>query len=299
MPSRPRRATLAGVDRLRPGDHAFAAFAHDRERWDALGAFTRHGLARGEKVMLSVDTDRPLDEVAADLAGTADRAREAVGRGQLVVFNARPSGPGSFDVAELAGQARQHLDAAAAKGFSGIRVGCELSPARVPAGGVSTLADWDRSVHREILAADTDARFTALCHLDERRFGDGAALEEVRSLHPVIVLPAPGAVRVTRTGTGIRLTGDADLASREEFTSALRALEDMRMPSRRPLVLDLARLSFLDAHSAGAMLRLAAGLSPPRRLEIRCREHHRRMLNVLGARSVRQLTIVTSHPDQA
>jgi hypothetical protein len=105
-----------------------------------------------------------------------------------------------------------------------------------------------------------------------------------------------GTLDVTFTDDGIRLTGDSDLSTRKEFSAALRKLEDMHVPPDQALVLDLSQLSFLDANSAGAILRLAAGLSPPRRLEVCCRAHHRRMLTVLGARSIRQLTIVAGDP---
>jgi hypothetical protein len=105
-----------------------------------------------------------------------------------------------------------------------------------------------------------------------------------------------GMLHVTFTDGGIRLTGDSDLSTRKEFSAALRMLEDMRVPAGQALVLDLSQLSFLDANSAGAILRLAAGLSAPRRLEVWCRAHHRRMLSVLGARLIRQLTIVARDP---
>ena len=104
---------------------------------------------------------------------------------------------------------------------------------------------------------------------------------------------SPGALHVTPTETGVRLTGDSDLSTRDEFTAAMRMLEEARPPGGEPLVLELSGLSFIDAHSTGAILRLAASLPPPRRLEVRCGAHQRRMLNVLGARTVRQLTIST------
>src|SRR5215470_2515237 len=125
-------------------------------------------------------------------------------------------------------------------------------------------------------------RRATLAGVDKPRPGDHSCVDIARPLE------------VTRTGAGIRLTGDSDIASRAEFTAALRALEDMPLPQGQALILDLSQLSFLDAHSAGAVLRLAAGLSPPRRLEIRCRAHHQRLLHLLGARSIEQLTIVSS-----
>lgn len=295
MPSQRRRATLACVDQLRPGDQAFSTFADDTERWATLGLFTRLGLARGEKVLLSFDTDRPPDEVTAEIAGGADAARDAIGRGQLIVSDAPAPGSGDgpeADPGEIAKRVRARLKDAAAEGFSGVRAGCDLSACMDSFGGMSRLVEFERAAHRELLTVDSQSRFTALCQWDERRLVTDADLDEVRWIHPITVLPSPPGLRVTRTGTGILLTGDADLASRQEFSAALRLLEDIR-PPEGPLVLDLSKMSFLDAHSIGAVLRMAAGLRAPRRIEVRCREHHRRMLNVLGAPSIPQLTIIT------
>ena len=58
-------------------------------------------------------------------------------------------------------------------------------------------------------------------------------------------------------------------------------------------MLDITDLSFFDAHSAGAVLRLAAGLPAPRRLEVRCRGAQRRLLHLLGGQVRRQLSIIT------
>jgi len=116
-------------------------------------------------------------------------------------------------------------------------------------------------------------------------------MEAVRAIHPVTLLDRGGTLHVALTAAGVRLTGDSDLSTRAEFDAALCTLAGQ---SRETLVLDIADLSFLDACSAGAVLRLAANLVPPRRLEVRCRNHHRRMLNVLGGRTLRQLSIVTA-----
>jgi hypothetical protein len=62
---------------------------------------------------------------------------------------------------------------------------------------------------------------------------------------------------------------------------------------RATLVLDITSLSFLDAYSAGAVVRLAAGLVAPQLLEVRCRNVHRRMLHLLGGRPLRRLSIIT------
>jgi hypothetical protein len=40
-------------------------------------------------------------------------------------------------------------------------------------------------------------------------------------------------------------------------------------------------------------VRLAAGLTAPRRLEVHCRSSQRRLLHLLGGRSLEQLAIIT------
>ena len=89
----------------------------------------------------------------------------------------------------------------------------------------------------------------------------------------------------------VSLTGESDLASRAEFDEALRSLAGLPGPT---LVLDISDLSFFDAHSAGAVVRLAAGLTPPRRLEVQCRSAQRRLLHLLGGRTLDQLSIITT-----
>ena len=93
-----------------------------------------------------------------------------------------------------------------------------------------------------------------------------------------------------RSGNRVHITGESDLANRAEFDAALRSLADLPAAT---LVLDISDLSFFDAHSAGAIVRLAAGLAPPKRLEVRCRGSQRRLLHLLGGRSLEQLSIVT------
>jgi anti-anti-sigma regulatory factor len=109
-------------------------------------------------------------------------------------------------------------------------------------------------------------------------------------VHPVTLLPRLGALHAALTGPCLSLSGDSDLANRASFDQALRTLAAL---PHATLVLDLTDLSFFDAHSAGAVLRLAAGLTGPRRLEVRCRSTQRRLLHVLGSRSVGPLSVIT------
>lgn len=117
-------------------------------------------------------------------------------------------------------------------------------------------------------------------------------LQQLRSFHE-LVSPGREMLYVTRTPASILLAGEADEATREEFAAMLRTLAGIRPPEGRPLILDLSKLSFLDARCIGEILQLAAGLPAPQRLEVRCLRQHRRMLNILGSAAIPQLTIIT------
>ena len=278
------------MDRLQPGDHAFQAFSDDEERWAILSVFTRQGFARGEKVLLHVDVVHSPAEVAARVTGGPATARRPVEAGQLVVSNTPLFGPGEFDAKRQVDAVRRGVHAAVREGYSGLRSASEMSLALTPVDSLDQVVEFETARHEALFAARPNRRFTALCQWDERRFGGEPAMAPVRALHPVTVLSRIGTLHAALSPAGLRLTGDADLSTRAEFTGALRTLASR--PGAR-LVLDITDLSFLDAHSAGAVLRLAAGLVPPRRLEIRCRSAHRRMLRLLDSHSIRQLSIVT------
>ena len=288
MSSGSRSAPAVGVDRLQPGDHAFLAFADDEERWEILSTFTRQGLAREESVFLLLDVDSP-GEVAARVAGSAAAAQRAIDGGHLVVSNAPRFAPGRFDARKLVDTTRRRIDEVVSAGFSGLRSASEMSFALAPVDSLDQAVEYEH-VLDETLFAGQHGQYTALCVWDERKFGTEPAMDAARAIHPVTVLPSAGTLHVAPTAAGVRLTGDSDLSTRAEFTGALRAL------AARPeatLVLDIADLSFLDAYSVNAILRLAAGLVPPRRLEVRCRNIHRRMLHALGGRLIQQMSIVT------
>lgn len=283
---------------MQPGDHAFLGFSDDDERWDILAVFAQQGLAGGERVLLLVDAAHAPAEVAARVAGGAAEARRAIGRGQLVVSNTPAFGAGGVDAGRLAQVTRLMVGGDGGDGsgarYSGLRCAAEMNSAVCPPGSPDRAVEYEAALHRALFAARQNQRqyqrYTSVCHWDEREFGDSPVMDAVRAIHPVTLLDRDGTLHVTPAASGIRLTGDSDLCTRAEFDAALRALASQPQAT---LVLDIADMSFLDACSAGAVLRLAADLLPPRRLEVRCRNHHRRMLHLLGGKSIRQLSIVT------
>jgi len=279
-----------GVDRLQPGDHAFFAYSDDETRWEILTVFTQQGLARDEKVGLLVDVDQDADWVAERVAGGGAAARQVLRDGRLVVSNSPRFARGEFDAARLVEGARRRLDTVLAEGYTGLRSASEMSLALAPIDHLDQAVEYEIVLHASLFSAGQRARYTALCYWDERMFGGTDAMKEARSVHPVIVLDRLGTLHAAVAGNRLSLTGESDLASRTEFDEALRSLAGLAGPT---LVLDITDLSFFDAHSAGAVVRLAAGLTAPRRLEVHCRSSQRRLLHLLGGRSLEQLAIIT------
>jgi len=290
MPAEDLHGRAVGVDRLQPGDHAFFAYSDDETRWEILAVFTQQGFARDEKVGLLVDVDQQADWVAERVAGSVGAARRALRDGRLVVSNAPRFERGGFDATRLVEGARRRLDTVLAEGYTGLRSASEMSLALAPIDHLGQAVEYEIALHASLFSAPQSARYTALCYWDERLFGGTDAMKEARSVHPVIVLDRLGTLHATLSGNRVSLTGESDLASRTDFDEALRSLASL---SAATLVLDISDLSFFDAHSAGAVVRLAAGLTSPRRLEVHCRSAQRRLLHLLGGRSLEQLSIVT------
>ena len=290
MPAHGRPGRTVSVDRLRPGDHAFLGYADDRVRWDILRAFTEQGFARDEKVFVLADVGYPPEWVASRVAGGTEAARRALGDGQLVVSNTPRFARGKFDAGRLVEGSRRRIDTVLAEGFSGLRSASEMSLALAPVDHLGQAVEFETTLDAELFTGEHIRPYTALCIWDERVFGGTAALDAVRALHPVVVLPVAGSPRTTTVADGVAIAGDADLVSRESFEAVLTELRGLTATT---LVLDVTELSFFDVASAVAVLRLAATLTPPRRLEVRCRSAHRRLLHLLGGRSIGQLSIVT------
>ncbi len=290
MPEAARPGRVAGVDRLHPGDHAFLSFRDDAERWSILSVFAQQGLMRDEKVILHVDADHQPGQVAARVAGGTDAARRAAARGQLIVSNAPRFPRGKFDAGRLVEGVRRRIDTSIADGFSGLRGASEMSLALAPVDRLDQAVEYETALHDAFFSGPPDRRYTALCYWDDRLFGGTDAMAEAHAVHPVTVLPRVGALHVAPTADGVVITGDVDVATRDEFDAALRELGRRRVPT---MVLDISDLSFLDAYGAGAVLRLAAALAAPQRLEVRCRGHHRRLFHLLGGAAPGRIAIVT------
>lgn len=290
MPVQGLRGRVVGVDRLEPGDHAFWSYADDDARRDVLGLFAQHGFERDEKVGLVVDPSHSADWVASRVMGDAAAGLRALRSGQLVVASRPRFTRGGFDAGRLVEGVRRRVDTVLAEGFSGLRSASEMTLALAPVDHLDQAVEYEAALHETLFTGQQNQHHTALCYWDERLFGDMPALEAARAVHPVTLLSRPGELHTDISGQGLSLSGESDLANRAAFDQALRSLAALPQVT---LVLDITDLSFFDGHSAGGVLRLAAGLTGPRHLEVRCRSAQRKLLHLLGGRSVSQLSIVT------
>src|SRR5579863_6813267 len=184
MPAEDRAGRAVGVDRLRPGDHAFLAFCDDGDRWDVLSVFTQQGLARGEKVALLIDAGQSTDWVAARVAGGAAAARSALRERRLVVSSSPRFERGKFDAGRLVEGVRRRIGTATAEGFSGLRSASEMSLALAPVDHLGQAVEYETALHAALFRGDLGGdlsgpgypRFTALCQWDSRLFGQTEAM---------------------------------------------------------------------------------------------------------------------------
>ncbi|MBP2328397.1 hypothetical protein JOF56_008782 [Kibdelosporangium banguiense] len=279
------------MDRLRRGDHSCTAFTDDEAHWQVLTAYTRTGLAEGEKVLIILDPhDLSDDEVVARMDCGSGRVEAAWDSGQLVLTRS-PSffdfPGGRFDKQRHAEIFEREIELAREEGWSGLRNAGDMGWVLEQGLSDDEVVDYETSVE----ALFADGRFTAICWYDQRRFSDYlvAAASEV---HPLQVLERLDAIDVVRTTKGGRIAGAAELPTREKFTEALRmALE--RPGSRGPFhfELDLTDLTFMEAHCAWQLISFAGSLPEGSKVVVSCGPLVELSLRGLGVDTVPQLEL--------
>jgi anti-anti-sigma regulatory factor len=274
------------VDRMASGDHACLTFDSHRARWAVRAAFTETGLLRGERVILFVGPGTTPGTAAARLADHGVPAAEALRDERLLVVNATPGyePKRGFDAESRAATWLGLTEDASVMGFSGLRAVGDMSWAVEPGVDPEELIDYETG----LTPLFADIGFTAICEYDRRLFPPGL-MGRVGACHPTEILQSLDALHITRTGTILHLAGNADLATREQFDTELhRSLNGLGPP---PRLVDLTALSFIDAHCATTLVRLAAALPHPARLAVHCPATHARVLRLCGAGAVPQLTL--------
>ncbi|MFH8981519.1 MEDS domain-containing protein [Streptomyces varsoviensis] len=276
------------VQRMRPGDHAFVSYEDDEGPWGVLTAFAWTGLGRGEKVMLFPTPGLPESEVLDRLDAWGPAASAARRRGQIVLSSMR-----SLILPHRKFTPERQWEGITTETERAVREGYQGFRAYIDMHWVADLdADIETMLYRETHADHLfeTAPYSEICAYDRRAFS-GEVLDAMAAAHPRNLLERLGSLRVVHADDGVvRLTGDADLATRAEFTAALKAAM-ARTPVAGRLLVDLTDLNFLGVGCAADLLLVAERAEGGRRIEVRCDAFQARTLRRLGAGSNRRLAV--------
>lgn len=273
------------VTRMNSGDHACLGFDDDETRWELRAAYADIGLSRGEQVVFFTDRSTTPAVAAEQLSAGGFPLGPALMDGRLVVVNEVPGYDAvtGFDPVERVATWVELTDKARLDGFSGIRAVGDMGWAAEPGVDQDLLVEYEAALSPLF----AEIGFTAICEYDRRKFGDDI-LDRVEHAHPKQILRHIGALDITRSGTELRLAGDVDIATREQFDSALA--HALTGPDR-PHVLDISELCFMDVHAASTLVRLAAGLPRDHLLVVRSRPEQDKVIRLCGAVDVPQLVL--------
>lgn len=273
------------VQQLRAGDHAFVSYDGDDADRDVVSAFAWAGLAEREKVLVLAAPKLHEDDVWDRLDAPGALLGAARERGQLVVSSMRAliHPDEAFTPQRQWQRISEETDQALAEGYKGLRTYIDMH-------WVGDLnADVEMMKWRESHAHHlfVDRPYTEICAYDSRWFTPDV-LTAMHEAHPRRLLPALGALHVEHTPGTVRLAGEADLATRQEFIGALH--EALRRLDGGELTVDLSDLIFLSAACAVDLLRLVPA-DGRGRIRVRCGPVPARLLKQAGADAMPQLLL--------
>lgn len=274
------------VQHLRAGDHAFVSYADDDAGRDVVSAFAWAGLVKREKVMVFAAPQMDADMMWGRLDAPGALLEAARERGQLVLSSMRAliHPQSGFTPDRQWERITEETDKALAEGYSGLRTYIDMH-------WVGDLgADVEVMMHRESHAQHlfTDRPYTEICAYDGRWFNPDV-LSAMHEAHPCRLLPRLGDLHVEQADGVVRLTGEADIATREQFIGAVR--DGLRRSGNsRTLTVDLSGLVFLGVACAVDLLRLVLE-HPHGPVRVHCPPTPARILRRAGAGQVPHLVI--------
>ncbi|MFD5699812.1 MEDS domain-containing protein [Streptomyces lasiicapitis] len=261
------------VQQLRAGDHAFVGYDDDDAGRDVVAGFAWAGLAKRERVMVFAAPQVDEDEVWNRLDAPGPLLGAARDRGQLVVSSMRAliHPARTFTPERQWQRIEEETDRALADGYRGLRTYIDMHWVADLDADVATM--MYRESHAEHLFSGRP--YTEICAYDSRWFAP-EVLTAMHRAHPCRLLPHLGALHTEHTDDAVRLAGEADISTREQFVAALR--EGLaRSADAGRLTVDLSRLSFLSVACTMDLLRLA-GSATHDRIEVRCQPTVARIL---------------------
>ncbi|MGW8377644.1 MEDS domain-containing protein [Streptomyces sp. ODS28] len=276
------------VQRIRPGDHAFAAYDTEPGQWDVISAFVRQGLIEGEKVLVFLPPEVTGQHMLGRLEARTPALVRAWENGQLVLSSMRALiHPDRDFTAERQWQRLiEEADLALGEGYPATRAYIDMA-------WVADLGTDVADVMWRECSADhlfEDRRYSEVCAYDERWFSDDV-LERMLRAHPRTLLDTVGSLRSvsgTRQGApALRLIGEADVSTGEDFGHAVRTA--LKAGARQSLTVDLTALHFLGVGCAADLLRISAEAGTG--VTVNCTPFQASTLRRLGSDSIRTLTL--------
>lgn len=282
----------AMIKQLVPGDHVCVPVHGTTEQHALASVFTDSGLRAGHKVVILAD--RPV-ELRHRLATGVPDARQALAADQLQVLSSRkgylPDGT-LLDADGLLDGVLNIISTAQREGYETVRICGDLS--RIPADRLDgdTLVEYETRVNERW----PGLRAIAMCHYNPIALG-AELWDRLVSVHPSThtFSPGPGPqLRCRSTPRGLQVTGEVDLVNRNAFHSLLEYLRN----TAGPCEIDATGLRFIDAHSVGYLIGLAAsrGRQPT---TIRCAAPLATLLDLLGSSAVASLTVAVADASDA
>lgn len=272
---------LNGVlDQLTLGDHVCAPVACAADARKVAAVHTAHGLREQHRIILH--TTEP-DALRATLMTLVPGAGTALTRGQIrLIAHWHPwtarAGPLPGRLAALAERTRQD-------GYTGLSLVVHHSRRYQP-GEFESLLQNETQVNSVFAAGG----ISAVCTYQPGGFAPWD-WKRLVAAHPSTVVPtaadAVARLRCVVTTTGVRLSGEADLANREALPVLLSAVASR--PG--PCLIDAVDLTFADAQAIGCLLQLAQ-VRGCRGTTITCGPHLGELFGVVGAGRTPYLTVV-------
>jgi hypothetical protein len=283
-------ATPTSVEALAPGDHACLTFSDPDERLDIVAAFVRDGISGYAKVVCLTEALRP-EQMESELADRGVPTAGELNPGQLTVTGSE--GPwlagGAMTAADLVGRLSRQIDEASREGYAGLRFTADMCWVTRPGAAADQLPVFEREVSKLF----ADGRLTAICQYDRDTF-DAVTLAVAAEAHSravaATVYHEDPVLRICRQHSppGIRVAGELDFTHVEPLAVGLA--EALRLDG--DFQVNLARLRFIDAAAAGAILQAGLAVPAGRTMTVVCGGPVRRLLNLLGAEDVAALRLV-------
>jgi anti-anti-sigma regulatory factor len=283
-------ATPISVEALVPGDHACLTFSDPDERLDLVAAFVRDGISGYAKVVCLTEALRP-EQLEMELADRGVPVGDDLNPGQLTVSGSE--GPwlvgGPLTAAKLIDRLSGLVDEASREGYAGLRFTADMCWVTRPGAAADQLPLFEREVSKLF----ADGRLTAICQYDRDTF-DAVTLAVAAETHTRAVAATvyhdDAVLRICRQHSppGLRVSGEIDFTRVEPLTVGLA--EALRLD--RDFQVNLARLRFIDAAAAGAILQAALAVPAGRTMTVVCAGPVRRTLALLGAGDIATVRLV-------